>query len=205
MQQCRKIEDFLFRLQTIKQTKLTTFQDTHFETASSPSLTTLRLLDSSHEKSTKVTVKQINSTKFRQLVNVHFVWLPSCKLRHFAFGYVRSCDIYFCFELRIALFIWLPLLMKFGCHLAADHCRLLAVGAREAIFIVPEEPSEGLFSEAAAVQYCRQILSALAHCHKRGMVHCDQCENILFASKVPASELKIADFGKAFPVDAEYV
>ena len=54
------------------------------------------------------------------------------------------------------------------------------------------------FSEAAAVQYCRQILSGLAHCHKRGMVHCDlKCENILFASKDPSSELKIADFGLA--------
>ncbi len=64
--------------------------------------------------------------------------------------------------------------------------------------IVEKVSSEGTFSEAAAVQYCRQILSALAHCHKRGMVHCDlKCENILFASKDPASELKIADFGLA--------
>lgn len=64
--------------------------------------------------------------------------------------------------------------------------------------IVEKVNSVGTFTEAAAVQYCRQILTALAHCHKRGMVHCDlKCENILFASKDPASELKIADFGLA--------
>ena len=64
--------------------------------------------------------------------------------------------------------------------------------------IVEKVSNEGTFSEAAAVQYCRQILSGLAHCHKRGMVHCDlKCENILFASKDPSSELKIADFGLA--------
>ena len=64
--------------------------------------------------------------------------------------------------------------------------------------IVEKVGSEGVFTEAAAVKYCRQILSALAHCHKRGMVHCDlKCENILFASKDPDSEIKIADFGLA--------
>ena len=64
--------------------------------------------------------------------------------------------------------------------------------------IVEKVHSDGVFTEAAAVRYCRQILSALAHCHKRGLVHCDiKCENILFASRDPDSELKLADFGLA--------
>jgi len=64
--------------------------------------------------------------------------------------------------------------------------------------IVERVHSAGVFTEAAAVRYSRQILCALAHCHKRGLVHCDiKCENILFASRAADSELKIADFGLA--------
>ena len=64
--------------------------------------------------------------------------------------------------------------------------------------IVERVHSAGVFTEAAAVRYSRQILTALAHCHKRGLVHCDiKCENILFASRAADSELKIADFGLA--------
>ena len=64
--------------------------------------------------------------------------------------------------------------------------------------IVERVHSAGVFTEAAAVRYSRQILTALAHCHKRGLVHCDiKCENILFASRALDSELKIADFGLA--------
>lgn len=64
--------------------------------------------------------------------------------------------------------------------------------------IVERVHSAGVFTEAAAVRYSRQILTALAHCHKRGLVHCDiKCENILFASRSADSELKIADFGLA--------
>ena len=39
--------------------------------------------------------------------------------------------------------------------------------------IVERVHSAGVFTEAAAVRYSRQILCALAHCHKRGLVHCD--------------------------------
>ena len=64
--------------------------------------------------------------------------------------------------------------------------------------IVERVHSAGVFTEAAAVKYSRQILTALAHCHKRGLVHCDiKCENILFASRDADPELKIADFGLA--------
>jgi len=58
--------------------------------------------------------------------------------------------------------------------------------------------SQGLFTEDRARRYCRQILTALAHCHRRGLVHCDiKSENILFTSQHADAELKIADFGLA--------
>ena len=50
----------------------------------------------------------------------------------------------------------------------------------------------------ALLLLCSCFTAALAHCHKRGLVHCDiKCENILFASRAADSELKIADFGLA--------
>ncbi len=44
----------------------------------------------------------------------------------------------------------------------------------------------------------RQILSAIAYCHRHGIVHRDlKPENIIFESKLPDATLKIIDFGAA--------
>lgn len=52
------------------------------------------------------------------------------------------------------------------------------------------------FSEKNAAEIMKQILSAVAYCHKEKIVHRDlKPENILLESPGPDSALKIIDFG----------
>eukprot|EP00358_Blepharisma_japonicum_P004666 CAMPEP_0202947822 /NCGR_PEP_ID=MMETSP1395-20130829/12324_1 /ASSEMBLY_ACC=CAM_ASM_000871 /TAXON_ID=5961 /ORGANISM="Blepharisma japonicum, Strain Stock R1072" /LENGTH=412 /DNA_ID=CAMNT_0049649377 /DNA_START=164 /DNA_END=1402 /DNA_ORIENTATION=- len=54
------------------------------------------------------------------------------------------------------------------------------------------------FSEAVAAEYMRQLLSALAHCHERGVVHREiRPENLLFETSDPNANLKMVGFGSA--------
>ena len=57
---------------------------------------------------------------------------------------------------------------------------------------------EKTLSERVAATYMRQILSAVAYCHERNVVHRDlKLENILLETNSPSSMLKIIDFGTA--------
>lgn len=57
---------------------------------------------------------------------------------------------------------------------------------------------EKTLSEKAAATYLGQILSAVAYCHERGIVHRDiKLENILLETNAPSSLVKIIDFGTA--------
>ncbi|OMJ84861.1 hypothetical protein SteCoe_13916 [Stentor coeruleus] len=52
------------------------------------------------------------------------------------------------------------------------------------------------FSENQAAKYMLEIISAVMHCHQRGVVHRDlKPENLLFTSKNPDAKLKLIDFG----------
>ena len=55
--------------------------------------------------------------------------------------------------------------------------------------------AKGSFSEAEAATVMRQLLSALADCHRRGVLHRDlKPENLLLTSS-EGRELKLSDFG----------
>merc|ERR1712224_983478 len=55
--------------------------------------------------------------------------------------------------------------------------------------------AKGSFSEAEAATVMRQLLSALADCHRRGVLHRDvKPENLLLTSS-EGWELKLSDFG----------
>jgi calcium-dependent protein kinase len=55
---------------------------------------------------------------------------------------------------------------------------------------------DGSISENQAALYTWQMLSAINHCHQRGIVHRDiKPENLLFDSKDESSRLKVIDFG----------
>ncbi len=56
---------------------------------------------------------QQKSGGYVMCISMHYVGLPSYKRWHFAFGDVRSCDIWCCFKLTIVRFILFPLLMNF--------------------------------------------------------------------------------------------
>ncbi len=80
----------------------TTIQSTHFLTASSSLMKTLRL--GSHEMSAGP--YQINSTNIWPFRYVHCAFMASCMRWHSSSGDVQSCDIYFLFELtHVPLFI----------------------------------------------------------------------------------------------------
>ena len=52
------------------------------------------------------------------------------------------------------------------------------------------------YSEQEASQVVCQAVAAVAHCHEKGVVHCDlKPENLLCASDAPDSNLKLGDFG----------
>lgn len=54
----------------------------------------------------------------------------------------------------------------------------------------------GTFSENLAAKYMWEIVSAIHHCHKAGIVHRDiKPENLLFESREPNARLKVIDFG----------
>lgn len=56
--------------------------------------------------------------------------------------------------------------------------------------------ARGHFSEADAATLIRKILSAVAHCHDRGICHRDlKPENCLFATNAEDADLKVIDFG----------
>ena len=81
-------------------------------------------------------------------------------------------------------------------------------GDREALFIALELADGGdlfhyvnvaPFSEATARFYFRQLIEAVDHLHKKGMVHRDlKMENLLLDIDF---NLKLADFGFSCPVD----
>lgn len=53
-------------------------------------------------------------------------------------------------------------------------------------------------SESKAASAVRQILSATAYCHSRGVIHRDlKPDNVLYATKAPDSSVKVIDFGLA--------
>lgn len=55
---------------------------------------------------------------------------------------------------------------------------------------------KGFFSENRAAMYMLDIVSAVMHCHERGIVHRDiKPENILLESSDPNSRVKVIDFG----------
>mmetsp|Transcript_4640 Transcript_4640/g.13597 ORF Transcript_4640/g.13597 Transcript_4640/m.13597 type:complete len:451 (-) Transcript_4640:204-1556(-) len=57
---------------------------------------------------------------------------------------------------------------------------------------------KGSFSEADASDITRAIMSAVSHCHKRGVCHRDlKPENILLSSKENEIDVRICDFGLA--------
>lgn len=52
------------------------------------------------------------------------------------------------------------------------------------------------FSENQAAKFMSDIISAVMHCHQRGVVHRDlKPENLLFTTKNPDAKLKLIDFG----------
>ena len=54
------------------------------------------------------------------------------------------------------------------------------------------------FKENEASHVMRQVLSAVAHMHSKGIVHRDlDCSNIMFRTKAVDSDIKIIDFGSA--------
>lgn len=56
---------------------------------------------------------------------------------------------------------------------------------------------EKIFTEKQAAEYMRQILSAIAYCHEKQLVHCDlKPENIMLESP-NSSLIKIIDFGNS--------
>ncbi|CAD8087698.1 unnamed protein product [Paramecium primaurelia] len=58
------------------------------------------------------------------------------------------------------------------------------------------------FSEADAVRYMKQVISAVAYCHSNNIVHRDlKPENIIFASEDQYSTLKVIDFGTSRKFD----
>ena len=51
-------------------------------------------------------------------------------------------------------------------------------------------------SETVVADYMRQLLSAVAYCHKMGIIHRDlKPENLVFETSHPSSVLKVIDFG----------
>lgn len=61
----------------------------------------------------------------------------------------------------------------------------------------------GSYSEADASEVMRYVMSAVAHCHARGVAHRDmKPENIMLASQDTAVDVRICDFGLAQRVDA---
>ena len=52
------------------------------------------------------------------------------------------------------------------------------------------------FSEKIAAKLMYQIVGAVAHCHKAGIVHRDiKPENVVFMDESPESDIKVIDFG----------
>jgi serine/threonine protein kinase len=57
---------------------------------------------------------------------------------------------------------------------------------------------KGTLSEEEASTFIRQITSAIAYMHSRGVIHRDlKPENLLLKSKEPNAQIKIIDFGLA--------
>lgn len=62
--------------------------------------------------------------------------------------------------------------------------------------------AKGPMSEELAVFYGRQILSALAYCHERGIVHRDvKMENLMLESQANDALIKLIDFGDAIKIE----
>lgn len=60
----------------------------------------------------------------------------------------------------------------------------------------------GSYSEADASEVVRYVMSAVAHCHARGVAHRDlKPENIMLASRETAVDVRICDFGHAQRAD----
>lgn len=62
--------------------------------------------------------------------------------------------------------------------------------------------SQGPVPEPTAACYCRQVLSALAYCHERAIVHRDvKMENLVLESKGNEAQIKLIDFGEAVKLE----
>lgn len=82
------------------------------------------------------------------------------------------------------------------CYLVAEYC----AGGE----LFQKLISSGHFDEAQAAFYIRQILSAVAFFHSRGICHKDlKPENTLLLSTDPNSDLKVIDFGLGQRVEEE--
>jgi calcium/calmodulin-dependent protein kinase I len=63
---------------------------------------------------------------------------------------------------------------------------------------------KGAFSEKEASRVIKQICAAVQYLHSIGIVHRDiKPENILYVSKEPNSDIKLADFGLAKQLDSQ--
>lgn len=64
--------------------------------------------------------------------------------------------------------------------------------------------TDKVFSERKAAGYMKQLLSAVAYCHERNIIHRDlKLENLLLESKQSNANLKVIDFGTSRKVDPE--
>lgn len=82
------------------------------------------------------------------------------------------------------------------CYLVTDYC--------EGGELLRKLVEQGHFAEAEAAAYMRQIISAVAFCHSRGICHRDlKPDNCLFLTQSPDSDIKLIDFGLGQRVDEE--
>jgi len=84
-----------------------------------------------------------------------------------------------------------------------DNVFLLMELCHSDLFSRITEASAGHLSEGLSIRYAGQILSALAYCHSKSVVHHDvKPENFLLESEEPDCLLKLADFGIATSIRA---
>jgi Ca2+-binding EF-hand superfamily protein/tRNA A-37 threonylcarbamoyl transferase component Bud32 len=84
-----------------------------------------------------------------------------------------------------------------------DNVFLLMELCHSDLFTRITEASAGRLTECLSIRYAEQMLSALAYCHSKSVVHHDvKPENFLLESEEPDCLLKLADFGIATSIRA---